>query len=1441
LAGADDTSHDGDIAALAALADRNAVDEEGLFYLALARIRRARELQLGGKKEEEAEKLLADIEQRATRAAESPQAGAGTLFRAAQAFAMLAREAEGKEQATARVIGPLETPSSVVATQPTLPASARRSLQRARQTIARARGLSGPDHRRFLEIRLLEGELAAADGDLVAAERLYRELLNQLPGSLAARLPLTRVLGPTRAEEGVQLLADLRDPSAAVPGPGVLQRGDLLAQAVLQKASLSLDACANMEEPSILAARIERARLACEQAREAVGELPVTLKLVTRLHVLQGRFLEAINTSNRAGDLSAKANGPRDPELLYFKAMAFRALHELGEARAALQQALDLNSGLAEHRLLLAQVLVERGEFTAAAEQAQILALLLKDDPRVTYLWLAVLRGQDAAQPDPQRSEQIKGYYARLPETDRTQKMSKARAASDLGDWKEEVRLLREVLAADPASPGVAAALVRALALGNQNEQANKVLADALQRNPTHAELLYLKKKMEGATPEELERYAQSLTENSSDAFGKALSSARAALRRMDAVDARKSLDQARALKSDDPALMDLLFRCALLEKRWEQADALGKKLAASNFDQMSGLSYRLQLAQAHGDSAAALAAAREMTERYAEYAGSWTALGEALMASGRFEQALVPFTTALSLDTGNVPALKGAAASGLALGQTREAAQWIARGRKIAPDDAELRELELRKELLTGDPRRLIAPQQEAMRRETSRPDNAVALARVYLQIASPATAASPEEARGALEHAAQILDQAIKQWPDEQACYSWAVAVADRRGDRDTAERILKELAARDAWRRRPEPWLALADHQLNGGHLDQAEAALHEAIQRGAGSNVAVKLARVLATEGKWDAALEAMSPYSSERDAQLQKLWTLLGAQRSAQAEAEAKAAVDGDPKSAYRMALLALVYASRHEDKQALSWLDRAVAANPSEVLAVRLRGEIGLRRPMVNLEKVIDDLSTAHELSPGDIEAALLLADAYGRKRDFSNAQAVLQQAVRAAFSDKRPRLRLIALQGSIAAPDWDSVARLIGEGRTLWPTDAGWDAAEARMWYARGDAAKAAATMRRAVAIAQAPADTSATRPAVSAAQNGAAEGESGAAVRGLIREELAMLLAAKDGAAVLREADLILSRYGAADMASAWAHLARGMALHRANPADGAAATEFDAALASAEAAGDCAGAIEIVGGIAVEAGPAEALRQITGHGGGATGGTGPAAAVIADPRWDVLRADLLMQTGDAPAATAIVDAMMPQIGKLPPDYQVTLLRLAADLYGRGPAASQIDKSRRAYMELIERLPEDLWSLNNLAYLFLEQVKPAQPREALTYSRRAYEAMKRANAIDPGNADTYGWALVMSGHADEAIGVLKDVVQRLPLPETHYHLGEAYLAASMPVEAQVQLDAALDLLQLAEKGGRPVVPTLRARIEAARQRAADDATAKKLTPAKP
>ena len=171
-----------------------------------------------------------------------------------------------------------------------------------------------------------------------------------------------------------------------------------------------------------------------------------------------------------------------------------------------------------------------------------------------------------------------------------------------------------------------------------------------------------------------------------------------------------------------------------MLEKRWDEADSILKKMSASNQDQMNGLSYRLDLARSRGDAAGSLATAREMTERYADFAGSWAALGEALLTGGRSSLALKSFATALSLDANNLPSLRGAGVMWSCPRPNTRGGTMDCPRPQAATDDAEFRELELRVELLAGDPRRLIARYEEAMQREPARADNVVALARVYL-----------------------------------------------------------------------------------------------------------------------------------------------------------------------------------------------------------------------------------------------------------------------------------------------------------------------------------------------------------------------------------------------------------------------------------------------------------------------------------------------------------------------------------------------------------------------------------------------------------------------------------------------------------------------------------------------------------------------------------
>jgi tetratricopeptide (TPR) repeat protein len=201
----------------------------------------------------------------------------------------------------------------------------------------------------------------------------------------------------------------------------------------------------------------------------------------------------------------------------------------------------------------------------------------------------------------------------------------------------------------------------------------------------------------------------------------------------------------------------------------------------------------------------------------------------------------------------------------------------------------------------------------------------------------------------------------------------------------------------------------------------------------------------------------------------------------------------------------------------------------------------------------------------------------------------------------------------------------------------------------------------------------------------------------------------------------------------------------------------------------------------------------------------------------------------------------AISAVDALMPELPNLARADQVTLLRLGGEAYSNTTPAPQVGKARDAYVALIDRAPDDMPALNNLAYLLLEQTTPPDPQQALKYSERAYRVMERAGTFDPSVADTHGWALANAGHVREAIDLLAKVVEQLPAPETEGHLGEACLMARKPEEAALHLGIALDLLRQAEQNGRPPDPALRARCAAAHRRALEMTTTSEPSPSSP
>ena len=148
---------------------------------------------------------------------------------------------------------------------------------------------------------------------------------------------------------------------------------------------------------------------------------------------------------------------------------------------------------------------------------------------------------------------------------------------------------------------------------------------------------------------------------------------------------------------------------------------------------------------------------------------------------------------------------------------------------------------------------------------------------------------------------------------------------------------------------------------------------------------------------------------------------------------------------------------------------------------------------------------------------------------------------------------------------------------------------------------------------------------------------------------------------------------------------------------------------------------------------------------------------------------------------------------------------------------------------------LKVLDLEPNDWPSLNNMACLVAEQLNPPRPKEALQYSQKAYDVMLNSGGRNAFIYDTHGWVLTLNDRPQEGIDMLRQAVTLEPFfPESHYHLGEAYLRTKSPVEAQKQLELAAEQIRQAEDKKQAVSPGLSAKVDAALNKAKEIAKTK-------
>jgi tetratricopeptide (TPR) repeat protein len=1421
---------DNSVKALKQLIPRDPANAEIPYHYALARLRAAQEQRkYEGQNSAESNALAAEAGAVMDAVLAEQPANPAMQLRAYQVYSMLeqverARAAmeRRKSQQNAGGIAPAPAP------EPEGPsgAKARKALAAALEA-SKTIDVSDP---LYADIHVEAAEFARRDRRNAEAEKIYEDLLAKRPDDQNVRIRYAALLTqiPTKREKAIELLSAEVNVSHLKGARGFLA-AQLRAKTLIDLAD----------------ARIEQARAAADvKQREAVlaqvrsdmdklammmsGDSIPVLRLRGRLQQLEGDPVGSIQTFQRAVNLMQGSTN-RDFNLVNELANAYLYAGQTGSAKDLLQEVIYRHEWFVPARLQMAQVLITENKLEDARmhiREAEKQLGTMQADMKEYPAWRAYFdRTALALLSKSGDSKQLDEQFAKMPEGTRQERLVKAGIAQALKKYGEAARLASLVLAEDGKDLAALDALLNAELAAGRKQQALAAVDKALAAGPTdaHAQRMKLAREkivaqieLADASAEEIYQRNRQLIEQEPESIDRTLKLA-------DLERQHKHFDQAETillkLHASEPSNVNVLtrlFEMAIARQQWDKAKALCTKLVATRGDGADGLLYQFRLATAQGETVEALRLAKAVRDTRPEFDLGYLAYGQALHAVERYAEAIDQYKQARSRKPLNFDALRGMVECYYAQNQVKEAKELIDEARGLFPENPHFKDLELEHELRFGDPLTVVAEREQIHRQQPDKRENWVELVKAYRRVARVKYDNDAAKKAEVLAKARDLLRQALEKWKGDAELVAILASVLADSNDFAGGEKLLAEYASAEERATQTQPLLVLADYYLRGGKFEQAEAVSRQALKRAevagdatGATSIRLNIADFLARFGRYDDALAVLDgastgsgPNKAELDKRVfrQRLNVLIASGRRDLAEqallqALARPGSGNDPD--LQMTLVAVNFDGGRYD-QALERVNHVLKADPENIKVRYFRGQILLRKPRPDIAGAINDLTEVRKRDPQNVGTRLLLADAFRMQGDSPRAIKELEDGLRLQPTSRDIREKLMDLRSDPNAPDLGEVLRLAREARADLELrdDAVWAYREATVWAHRRDWPKAIAAIQDAVKLA--PTD-----------QN-------------LRREHQNILLLAEDYKGVLAVTEQVAKD----PKAPWWVFLNRGRARHGLKDTAGAV-VEFNNGLTNA---GDNNGAVEqIVKAMVATVGKDEALRQVMARSG-------------QDPRWKLLAAALYSyrkpaeggQPSEPPDwanAVRMLDEVQAHFNELTPTQKAQALRIAGPMYqlSRPP---EFEKARRAYEQLLQILPNDLFALNNLANLLIDDALVPQPELARRYSQQAYDQVKRAQPFPAAIFDTHGWVLIQCGspqQVDEGIEILQKVVRQTSMPDAYYHLAEGFLKKREYGKALEQLRLAAQSIPEAISRQQMVSPELEKKIQAATQKVND------------
>ncbi len=884
----------------------------------------------------------------------------------------------------------------------------------------------------------------------------------------------------------------------------------------------------------------------------------------------------------------------------------------------------------------------------------------------------------------------------------------------------ETVAILKGLHAKLPNNQAVIDQLVRIYRAMKQPAEADKLIRKV---NAAHKGEPAWQRFVERLSTEDIEkRFARHMSlaqQNNKDPFAKAVVMARICLLYGKGNEFLKHLQTAAKLKPENPQVVSWRFNHALAKKPidWKLAEECVAIAVKNNIDGIGGRRYKAQLLMMRRKYPEAVALLKGILKEYPARKHERMLLGNCCLATGEIDKAEEAFGIVAEDDPSHVEAAIRMAGIMESTGRWQQFSQWVTRAYQLAPNDLRVNAWHMAIEERKVRNDQLEPFITKRLRKMTARPDdlrNILHLALLY-------------ERSKQFSKAEEFYSTFFNKSTDKLTAATVLGRFYVLRKRYADADGLMEELLSRASNNTIKSRTYVAYGNLLAGYNQQQALNAYDNAIKTNADNAAAyVAKARFLVRLGKIKEAADVLAEYTRN------------------------------NPENLRVRKQLAVYHMELNRLNEADLELENLLRVNPEGMGALILRGVVASRKG--ELERALDFFARVLKIKPGYAEASLQRAEIFRlqrkdalAKRELRNAKGVTDNVVlatrfgtawlvfgefdeadrmfRSALAERpdyEPAIRGL-LRLYFNRKEWSALRKELNKASVLFPNESYYLTVKANMYRQLGDKTAEISALAEAHKIAH---DSPATLLNY---------------MNGLIRaKQYSKALTVSNKYVGKPEYKVLLP----AMRADAMAKLGK--------------TTEADALFVSALKTAEKRQLTAVVNRIKDAYGNKKAVAKLTGW----------LKHRPKDEQLYFLLGGVQVTLKDLPGA--IKSFSMTR------DLATEPALKAAAWYQLGAVYQQMKKtadSEKAYLTALKFNPNLLGALNNLAYLYVDQMD--RPDKAKPYAAKAAKLAPRNGNI----LDTYGWTLAKAGEYAQAQELLESAARLLTGGAViYYHLGWVY-----------------------------------------------------------